>query len=230
MHAGYGFGSSSSTDTAVQPLEMRNKEQDTIARLEKIKADLELAAWTKLQNALNIAMQNELATELSTCIERAIFFFDYEGSDSTPRGAVDALRQTTQALEMCGRGGALYTELDAAAKKIRDTLSVRTQLASLPMGDKKRYQSVLEHAYGGRIEDEENSRLMQSYRKTIWEQFEDAFPSNNKKENLQRGGPRPRRERAGRPPQDPPALEAEGPATIAIRPPPGLEIGYGDER
>ena len=33
-----------------------------------------------------------------------------------------------------------------------------------------------------------------------------------------------------RPRRDPPALEAEGPATIAIRAPPGLEIGYGDER
>ena len=230
MDGGYGVGSSSSTDTAVQPQETRNNEQDTIARLEKIKDELELAAWTKLQNALNIALQNEFATELSTCIERAIFFFDYQGADSTPRGAVDALRQTTQALEMCGQGGALYTELDAAAKKVRDTLSVRTQLAALPMGDKKRYQSVLEHAYGGRIDDEENSRLMQSYRKTIWEQFEEAFPSNNKKENIQRGGPRARRERVGRPPRNPPPLEAEGPATIAVRPPPGLEIGYADER
>ena len=111
---------------------------------------------------------------------------------------------------------------------LRDTLSVRTQLASLPMGDKKKYQSVLEHAYGGRIDDEENSRLMQSYRKTIWEQFEEAFPSNNKKENLQRGGPRPRRERNGRNPRNPQAVE-EGPANIAIRPPPGLEIGYVEE-
>ena len=48
MDAGYGVGSSSSTDTAVQPQETRNNEQDTIARLEKIKDELELAAWTKL--------------------------------------------------------------------------------------------------------------------------------------------------------------------------------------
>ena len=140
------------------------------------------------------------------------------------------MRQTTQALEMCGQGESLYTELDAAAKKVRDTLSVRTQLASLPMGDKKKYQSVLEHAYGGRIDDEENSRLMQSYRKTIWEQFEEAFPSNNKKENLQRGGPRPRRDRAGRNPRNAQAVEGEGPANIAVRPPPGLEIAYLEEQ
>ena len=36
---------------------------------------------------------------------------------------------------MCGQGGTLYTELDAAAKKVRDSLSVRTQLDALPMGD-----------------------------------------------------------------------------------------------
>ena len=72
-------------------------------------------------------------------------------------------------------GSALYKELDAATKKVRDALSVRTQLDSMPMGDK----TVLEAAYGGRIDDEENSRLMQSYRKTIWEKFEDAFPANN---------------------------------------------------
>ena len=36
----------------------------------------------------------------------------------------------------------------------RDTLSVRTQMASLSTGDEKRYQFVLEHAYGSRIDDE----------------------------------------------------------------------------
>ena len=166
-------------------------------------------------------------TELSTCIERAIFFLDYQGTDSSPRGAVDALRQITQAREMCGQGGSLYTELDAAAKKVRDSLIVRTQLDALPMGDKKLYQSVLEAAYGGRIDDEENSRLMQSYRKTIWEKFEEAFPSNNKKENIQRGGPRPRRERNGRQGRNQHGVSEAGPTPFAIGPPPGLAL---DER
>ena len=119
---------------------------------------------------------------------------------------MDALRQATQAIEMIFSGGPLYTELDAAVKKIRDSLSVRTQLEAMPMGDKKKYQSVLVAAYGGRIDDEENSRLMQSYRKTIWEKFEEAFPSNNKAANIQRGGPRPRRERAGRHAQPSPGV------------------------
>ena len=63
--------------------------------------------------------------------------------------------------------GGEYKELDAAAKKVRDTLIVRTQLMALPMGDKKKYEAVLKAAYGGRIDGEENSRLMQSYRKVI---------------------------------------------------------------
>ena len=51
------------------------------------------------------------------------------------------------------------------SRKFKVNVSVRTQLASLSTGDEKRYQSVLEHAYGGRIIDEENIHLMQGIRK-----------------------------------------------------------------
>ena len=51
---------------------------------------------------------------------------------------------------------------DDAARKLRDALGVRTQWAALPPGNKKKYHSALEHAYGGAIDDEENSRLRQS--------------------------------------------------------------------
>ena len=225
MDGGYHAASSSSSSGPVAPSAQKQQqtEESTRKRLLEIKEKVEQLSWTKLQSAHQIAVSNDFATELSICIERAIFFFDYEGTDSSPRGAVDALRQTTQALDMCGGKQPLFGELDQAAKKVRDTLSARTQLM-VPMGDKKKYQSVLEAAYGGRIDDEENSRLMQSYRKTIWEQFEDAFPSNNKQENLKRGGPRPRRERAGQPIRNTANQEPEGPARVEIRPPPGLEI------
>ena len=63
------------------------------------------------------------------------------------------------------------------------------------MGDKTKFMEKLEEAHRNPIGDELYSQLMQSYRKTIWEKFEDAFQSNNKKENIRRGGPRPRRER-----------------------------------
>ena len=49
-------------------------------------------------------------------------------------------------------------------------------------------------------------------------------------ENLQRGGPRPRRERNGRQVRDPPRSHAAGPARLAIQPPPGLAIRNVDER
>ena len=134
-----------------------------------------------MQTALQIT-KHTVETEITTCIERALFFYDYQGIDHTPRGAVDALMQLTQAIGMCKQGSELHTELDAAAKKVRDSLSVRTQLASLPIGntnaDKKRYHSVLEHAYGGKIDDEENSRLMQSYRKTTDGRRVFAYPFN----------------------------------------------------
>ena len=67
----------------------RNNQQDTITRLGKIKNEVEESAWTKLQTALEIMTQNEVQTDLSTCI------------DDTPRGAVDALKQVMQALGMC---------------------------------------------------------------------------------------------------------------------------------
>ena len=160
---------SSSGAVAARVQETEEKTEETKERLREIKEELEKVSWTRLSNALHIANANELSTDLVTCIERAIFFLDNKGTDSTPLGAVDALRQTTQALDMCGHGhaGSLYVELDAAAKKVRDTLSVRTQLMALPMGDKKKYEAVLMAAYAGRIDDEEKSRLMQSYSKVI---------------------------------------------------------------
>ena len=57
-----------------------------------------------------------------------------------------------------------------------------------------------EHAYSGKIDHEVNSRLMESYTRTIWEKFDGAFPSNDRKEYVQRGGPRARHEWPGRPP------------------------------
>ena len=65
-----------------------------------------------------MTLQIEVATELHTCIERALFFFDYQGIDHTPRGAADALEQTMQALGMCSHGSELHIELDAASKKV----------------------------------------------------------------------------------------------------------------
>ena len=217
-------------------------EEETTTRLLNIKKDLEKAACAKLDHALKIVVSQDTETELSTCIERALFFLDHQdtdssprGADSSPRGAVDALRQATQAVEMCeawrrsrrlftdlNAAAEVSTDLDAAAKRVRDTLGVRVQLHALPMGNRKKFQSVLEAAWGGRLDKDESSKIYLSYRKTIWDKFEAAFNSNNKIANLSRGGPRPRRERGLKRLRRNPQLAQV--ATVAIRQPPGLEI------
>ena len=194
-------------------------EEETILKLEEIREGKEWKANTRLSKAFKMA-RDELSTELSTCIERAIYFLDYLGTDSSPRGALDALKRTTEALDMCKRGGALWIELDKAKRKLYDSLTLRTQLNALPIGDKKKYQAVLQKTYGRRINDEENSRLMQSYRKVIWPEFEDAFPSNNKAENIRRGHTRPRRERGLRRSD---VLE-DARDVLEVGPPPGLVL------
>ena len=49
------------------------------------------------------------------------------------------------------------------------------------MSDKTKFMEKLEEAHRNPIGDELKSQLMQSYRKTIREKFEDAFPSNRKR-------------------------------------------------
>ena len=120
----------------------------------------------------------------------------------------------------------LHKEFVPLPAKARDCLIVRAQLHALPDWDKKKYMSVLEAAYGGRINDEEISRLMQSYSKIIFEKFENAFASNNKKDNDRRSRPRARRERPGRQDRNQHGGSEES-SPLAIGPPPGLAL---DER
>ena len=214
------------------PRKTMYNEKDTIERLLKEKEELEEKSSNKLRQALVISRYADVSTDLIFFIKGANFFLDYQGVDSSPRGAADAVKRAWIALGMCKRKNELYDELETAVKAIRDVLSVRTQLASLPLGNKKKYSSVLQAAWVETINDEENSRQMQSYRKTVWEKFPGAFPSNNKKENVQRGGPRPRRERnsrsrceeQGKPLRGgkPSLPQAQTVATV-ITPPPGLE-------
>ena len=199
------------------PRKITYNEEDTINRLGKEKKELEEKSSINLLKALELSTDTD--TDLIFFINGANFFLDYKGVDSSPRGAADAVKTAWRALGLCKRKTELHEALDAAVKAIRDVLSLRTQLASLPLGNKKKYCSVLQAAWGEPIDDEENSRLMQSYRKSVWDKFPGAFPSNNKKENIQRGGPRPRRERNR---ESRPRREAETVAKV-ITPPPGLE-------
>ena len=209
--------------------EEKETEEETLRRLREIREKLETEASTKLKAALKIVKSIDVPTELEVCIERAEFFVDNRGTDPSPRDAMDALRHITEAIKMCEQWAPytkLHKELVPLPAKARDCLIVRAQLHALPDWDKKKYMSVLEAANGGRIRDEEISRLMQSYNKIIFEKFENAFASNNKKENARRGRPRPRRKRPGRQDRNQHGGSAES-SLLAICPPPGLAL---DER
>ena len=201
-----------------------NNEEDTITRLGELKKELEGKAWDKLQTALKISTETTVSKDLSTCIERAIHFLNHEGIGHTPRGAADAVKLARRALGMCKLRTELREVLGAAVNAVQDVLSVRTQLESLPLGNRTKYYSVLQHAWVEKIDDTENSRLTQSYQKSICEKFPGAFPSNNRRQNIRRGGPRKRRDRKGRSCPSPPHAappQAET-AAMVFRPPPGL--------
>ena len=95
-------------------------------------------------------------------------------------------------------------KLHDASVALRDHVCVTTQIASLPLGDKERYVAALEAAYGEKIDEHESSLFSQSYTKTIREHFANAYLSNNRRENLNRGsaglGFRPARTRPKRSP------------------------------
>ena len=113
----------------------------------------------------------------------------------TTQGAYDALKQTMEAQKMCKPETDMKNLLDSTERLMRDLLSVRAQIESLPLGNKDRYLKVLEKANREHIGDREMSLLLLSYRKVIWMNFASAFPTNSLVENIQRGRPRQRRER-----------------------------------
>ena len=99
-----------------------------------------------------MALKSELDTDLITRIRNAVDFLDYKGTDSSPRGAVAALRQATQAVQMVRhlqegvvshrQQEMLFTMLDEAAKTLRDALTVRAQLVAFPIGDNKKFHAI----------------------------------------------------------------------------------------
>ena len=171
-------------------------DEQTKEHLEQMRKKLETDAFHNLHDALDCVLAGVDAKDLQPAIQAAIFFFGYDGknANTNTHGAADALAYTSWAHNMCSEAP-LKTHLYKAEQNVRDSLIVRTCFVSLPMGDKKTFMEKLEEAHKNPIGDELYSQLMQSYRKIIWEKFEDAFMSNNKKENTRRGSPRPRRER-----------------------------------
>ena len=156
-----------------------DRQEDDKQRIQDMTKELEDTTLTKLKKLQNIAVAEERDTDMLQCIARAFFFFE---NDATPSAAVDTLKQIELALRIMIPSGHLYDELRAAARYTRDTLITRVQELALPIGDEKKYKSILAAAYANYSDtlddDEEMSRLMQSYKKAIWEKFDNAFDSN----------------------------------------------------
>lgn len=84
------------------------------------------------------------------------------------------------------------------------------------LGNKDAFIAELERAYGSRMDNEEKSLCMNSFRKVVWEKFASAFESNAKKAKDLRTRPRPPKKKGGRQsacalvvPRFPPGLENE---------------------
>ena len=62
--------------------------------------------------------------------------------------------------------------LNDCYKKLREASTLRTQFVALPLGNKTKYLSVLMHAYGGNISEEEYAA---SFYKTIYKTYAPAY-------------------------------------------------------
>ena len=206
-----------------------------ILRLREMKEETKRLVSDQLEVVL--AMSKDAERELKRCIERVEFWAKPRHiEDATLVDVKDALKYAENAVGMSlDRAPELHNKLDLLTKNIRDLFSLRVQLAAGPVHDKEAYHKVLKLVYGGSLDDEEKARLMISRWKIICGNFPNAFNSNNKIDNLNRGGTRPRRERIPKkgcrktkPTQDkqrsfsaPPSIGLQD--VHIVRAPPGLE-------
>ena len=154
-------------------------EEEKIERLEEMSKNLESGAFNLLQNALEIVLKGNYALELRLFVQGAVYFLKRLCESSDPCDAVKVLEHTSQAHDMCIGDESLTKELLNASYKIRDILMVRTQLVSMPIGDRPKFIQKLREVHTRHLDDEAISHLMLSYRKTIWEKFIEAFDSKN---------------------------------------------------
>ena len=147
------------------------------------------------------------ACQIAQCIERALFFFHYQGSriyhlrrnpeefvtesDQQATNAVDALSELSKAIEInCGTEVCEPSMLKESKMKVIDAATFRIQYAAgLQLGNKEAYYAALMRAHGGTIGPERESIMYASYRRAIWVPFQRFFPP------WRRGAPRPRRAR-----------------------------------
>ena len=109
-----------------------------------------------------------------------------------------AVKYVWQAIEVQnGNGqGLAPLELLECVRLVRDAANMRLQWVSHPIGDEGTFQGNLKHLWPD-IPDDQYSYMMQSYRKKVYEPYEEVlFPG--RVANIIRGGPRPQRQRPQR--------------------------------
>ena len=112
--------------------------------------------------------------------------------------------------------------LNDCVEKLCEAATLRIQFAALPLGNKKEYHSVLTHAFGGNITDEEYSRMVQIYRKLIWQPLHYEFPGEAS--NVVFGGSR----RTRRSQKAPPKRVLRGAPKAVQKAPPKAPLRHND--
>ena len=112
----------------------------------------------------------------------------------SPQGVLNAseyFQITTKALASLTQVQKMWPsdELNEARQLIRDLMTVWCQMNILPVGDKEKFIRAI-CPWIDITDEDEYSRILQSYRKIIGEKFAEATPCEKRK--------RPRKDRAGR--------------------------------
>ena len=183
-------------------------------RLLLLKTKIETQALKRMRTSLVIGKMNDCAVYRNKQIEIAISLFS-NNDDAVPKATVEASRRLQYAKKLTREASkTLFSALDNAIQSVRDSLILRVQLR-VKLGDRDAFIAELELAYGSRMDDEEKSLFMLSYRKVVWEKFASAFESKAKMENDLRTIPRPPKKGGRRQPacapvhRFPPGLENE---------------------
>ena len=172
-------------------------ETQTAAQFKKL---LELADDVLNVSSSSTSTLTAVQADSVQTIESAHFMFDPREKNFDECGAIAGLLVCERLAETVGLDEKLRAALKVATIIFRDCTVVRVQQKMMKdgkaFGDKKSFSKNLQSAFGtDQMGDGFHSKMMQAYRKVMWTNFWDAFPSSNKCENDQRGGPRPKRER-----------------------------------
>ena len=165
-------------------------DRDFRQHFERAMDEAENAAVTKMQSVF-VASCKASTEDITTCMRSALYYFT---EFQRPCGAVTAVKQVWQAIEI--QNGNDPLKLFECVPKVRDAAVLRLQWVSHPIGNEGPYKDNLMLLWPN-IPDDQHSYMMWSFRKKVYEPFEEVlFPG--RVANIIRGEPRPRRQRPQR--------------------------------